>query len=64
MAIAALKDDLEEGTGSVELQSELEAIGFKVNVRALTSGLHGIVIGNGKLMGGADPRREGVVLGQ
>jgi len=56
--------DLEEGTGSEALQNELEAIGFEVNVRSLTSGLHAIVIDNGKLMGGADPRREGVALGQ
>lgn len=55
--------DLEEGTGATALQSELEAIGYKVNVRSLTSGLHGIVIDDGKLMGGADPRREGVVMG-
>lgn len=55
--------DLEEGTGAEELQNELEAIGFEVKVRSLTSGLHGIVIDDGKLMGGADPRREGVALG-
>jgi len=55
--------DLEDGTGAVALQAELEAVGYKVNVRSLTSGLHGIVIDDGKLMGGADPRREGVVMG-
>ena len=56
--------DLEEGTGAEALQSELEAIGYEVNVRSLNSGLHAIVIDDGQLMGGADPRREGVVLGQ
>ena len=56
--------DLEEGTGAEALQSELEAIGYEVNVRNLNSGLHAIVIADGQLMGGADPRREGVVLGQ
>ena len=56
--------DLEEGTGAVALQSELEAIGYKVNVRALTSGIHAIVLDDGMLLGGADPRREGVVLGE
>lgn len=56
--------DLEEGTGSESLQTELEALGFEVKVRSLTSGLHAIVIDDGKLMGGADPRREGVALGQ
>ena len=56
--------DLEEGTGAVALQSELEALGFKVNVRGLTSGLHAIVIEDGQLLGGADPRREGVAIGE
>ncbi len=56
--------DLEEGTGAVELQHELEEIGYKVNIRGLTSGLHAIVIDNDMFMGGADPRREGVVLGR
>lgn len=56
--------DLEEGTGAVALQGELEALGFKVNVRGLTSGLHAIVIEDGKLLGGADPRREGVAIGE
>ena len=56
--------DLEEGTGAEALQGELEAIGYEVNVRNLNSGLHAIVITDGQLMGGADPRREGVVLGQ
>jgi len=56
--------DLEEGTGSEALQNELEAIGYEVNIRALTSGLHAIVIEDGQLMGGADPRREGIALGQ
>lgn len=58
------KFDLEEGTGAESLQVELESIGYEVGVRGLTSGLHGIVLDNGKLMGGADPRREGVVLGK
>jgi gamma-glutamyltranspeptidase/glutathione hydrolase len=29
----------------------------------MTSGLHGIVVTKGGLEGGADPRREGVALG-
>ncbi len=55
--------DLEEDTGSTSLAIELEALGYEVKVRGLNSGLHAIVIDDGKLMGGADPRREGVVLG-
>lgn len=55
--------DLEEGTTAVELSDGLSAMGFEVNTRALTSGLHLIGIGEG-LQGGADPRREGIALGQ
>jgi gamma-glutamyltranspeptidase/glutathione hydrolase len=37
-------------------------MGFEVNVRALTSGLHAIAVGE-TLSGGADRRREGIALG-
>lgn len=55
--------DLEEETVAADLQEPLEAMGFKVKVRGLNSGLHAIAIGNG-LQGGADPRREGIALGE
>ncbi|MFK7996207.1 MAG: gamma-glutamyltransferase [Granulosicoccus sp.] len=55
--------DLEEATGAVDLQSELEEIGYKVSVRGLNSGIHAIVIEDNLLMGGADPRREGIAIG-
>ena len=55
--------DLEEGTGAVDLQPGLEALGYEVNVRGLNSGLHAIAIGDG-LQGAADPRREGIALGE
>lgn len=55
--------DLEEGTGAVALQPGLEALGYEVNVRGLNSGLHAIAIGDG-LQGAADPRREGIALGE
>lgn len=60
--------DLEKGTTAERFQAPLEAMGFKVSVRDLNSGLQGIVVGdfatsNQHLSGGADPRREGIVLG-
>jgi len=55
--------DLEEGTGATDLQAGLEALGYEVAIRGLNSGLHAIVIDNGVLMGGADPRREGIAIG-
>jgi len=56
--------DLEEGRGLEQAQGALEAMGHEVKVRDLTSGLHGIRQTESGLEGGADPRREGVVLNQ
>ncbi len=56
--------DLEKGTAFEALQAPLEAMGFEVNLRGLTSGLHAISIGPDGLLGGADPRREGIALGE
>ncbi|OQY50539.1 MAG: gamma-glutamyltransferase [Candidatus Parabeggiatoa sp. nov. 2] len=55
--------DLEEGTGAVAFKQSLEARGHEVKVRDLNSGLHAILMQDGKLYGGADPRREGLVMG-
>lgn len=55
--------DVEEDTPATELAAPLEALGYKVNPRALTSGLHAIAITSDGLEGGADPRREGIALG-
>ncbi|MEM8656193.1 MAG: gamma-glutamyltransferase [Pseudomonadota bacterium] len=54
--------DFEEETSAADLAPQLEALGFEVNVRGLNSGLHAIEIGD-TLRGGADPRREGIALG-
>ena len=54
--------DLEDGTTAVDQLPMLEGMGFDVSVRSLNSGLHAIAIGE-KLMGGADPRREGIAIG-
>ena len=55
--------DLEEGTPLTALGPVLEALGHEVRIGPLTSGLHGIAVTGHGLQGGADPRREGVVLG-
>jgi gamma-glutamyltranspeptidase/glutathione hydrolase len=54
---------LEADTSIENLKSALQNKGHSVTIRPLNSGLHGIVIQNGNLIGGADPRREGLVLG-
>ena len=55
--------DLEAGTAAEDLAEGLGAVGYETNARALTSGLHLIAIGD-TLRGGADPRREGIALGE
>ncbi|MFQ3206148.1 MAG: gamma-glutamyltranspeptidase/glutathione hydrolase [Glaciecola sp.] len=55
---------LEKGTALPKLQVELEMKGHDVRVLDLNSGLHGIQLIDGKLIGGADPRREGVAVGR
>jgi len=56
--------DLEEDTSATQLSDGLTALGYEVNTRALTSGLHAISIHEDGLKGGADPRREGIALGE
>ena len=41
----------------------LESMGHKVITRPMQSGLHGIVVTKDGMFGGADPRREGIALG-
>jgi gamma-glutamyltranspeptidase/glutathione hydrolase len=55
--------DLEKNTSLENMVEPLEALGYRVNLRALNSGLHAISIAKGGLAGGADPRREGIALG-
>lgn len=56
--------DIEKGTNALSFKNKLEQMGFKVNVRDLTSGLHAIRITNDGLEGAADPRREGLAIGK
>jgi len=54
---------LEYDTPLLALSKKLQSLGHAVSVRRLTSGLHGIRLTmDGQLDGGADPRREGVVV--
>ncbi|RUO21588.1 gamma-glutamyltransferase [Aliidiomarina haloalkalitolerans] len=54
---------LERHTNLEQLVRLFEARGHDVEVRDLNSGLHGISIRDGRLEGGADPRREGTAKG-
>ena len=53
---------LERGPMAEALKPLLEAKGHKVDVRDLNSGVHAIEVKKTGFVGGADPRREGVVL--
>ena len=55
--------DLEAGTAATSLAADLEVLGYETSVRDLNSGLHGIAITADGLEGGADPRREGIAVG-
>ncbi|MCE0495678.1 gamma-glutamyltransferase [Vibrio salinus] len=55
--------ELEAGTSAETYKAALKKMGYQVQIRDLNSGLQGIVFTDGKLQGGADPRREGVAMG-
>ena len=55
--------ELEAGTALEEIAPVLEALGHEVRLRPLVSGLHAVRRVDGRLEGGADPRREGVARG-
>lgn len=54
--------DIEQDSDLATLEEPLTALGYEVNLRDLNSGLHAISIG-ATLQGGADPRREGIAIG-
>ncbi|MEM9845761.1 MAG: gamma-glutamyltransferase, partial [Pseudomonadota bacterium] len=55
--------DIEADTAAEALAGPLGDMGFDIGIQPLTSGLHAISLGE-ELRGGADPRREGLALGQ
>lgn len=55
--------DLEADSGLDKLIPALEALGHTIKLKTMTSGLHAVQLKDGKLLGAADPRREGVALG-
>jgi gamma-glutamyltranspeptidase / glutathione hydrolase len=55
--------ELEVGRGLKDLKVALESIGHRVKLKTMNSGLSVITINRDGLRGGADPRREGTVMG-
>lgn len=58
------KTELEAGTALEGMKDALAARGHEVTVMEQNSGLHGIQVTKKGLIGGVDPRREGVALGE
>ncbi len=56
--------ELERGSSAEAFADALRAMGHPVAVTDMVSGTHGIVRTPRGLAGGADPRREGVVIGE
>ena len=55
---------LEEGRFGAEVIEALNALGHEASERELVSGLQAIQRTEEGFFGGADPRREGVVMGE
>ncbi|WP_432458854.1 gamma-glutamyltransferase [Agarivorans sp. QJM3NY_25] len=55
--------ELEANSAAVDKQAALEALGYQTKIKAMTSGLQGIRIYPDRLVGAADPRREGIAKG-
>nr|WP_245396372.1 gamma-glutamyltransferase [Jiella sonneratiae] len=56
--------EVEAGTSATQLSGALRDLGFTVKETDLNSGIQAIAITPDGLSGGADPRREGVALGE
>lgn len=56
--------EIEAGTAAEALAPGLAALGFRVKVGAMTSGVQAVAITPQGLLGAADPRREGVAIGE
>ncbi len=56
--------DLESGSTAEQLASDFKQMGYETNVRGLNSGLHGIKFDENGMIGAADRRREGLVMGR
>ena len=55
--------EIEKATRLIETKNSLKELGYDVSERSLNSGLNVIMMNNGSLFGGSDPRREGIAIG-
>ncbi|MSP48252.1 MAG: gamma-glutamyltransferase [Alphaproteobacteria bacterium] len=55
--------EIEDGPSAMAIAASLRALGHETRIAEFTSGIQAIVVTKKGLVGGADPRREGVALG-
>jgi gamma-glutamyltranspeptidase/glutathione hydrolase len=55
--------EIEQGSALEAIVPQLQQLGHEVKLNTMTSGLHAILVTPDGLIGGADPRREGVAVG-
>lgn len=58
------KMELEENTKISEWDKEFQKMGYPVTIQNINSGLHGVMFTKSGMIGAADKRREGLVLGK
>ncbi len=56
--------EIEKGTPAEAMAATFQAMGYEAKIDDMTSGLQAIAIGPDGLTGAADPRREGVAIGE
>jgi gamma-glutamyltranspeptidase/glutathione hydrolase len=55
--------EVEDVSDADQWIAALDDLGHKAVAKSMTSGLNIIVVGDGELSGGSDPRREGAAMG-
>ena len=55
--------ELERGTPLENYQADLQRMGHRVSILPFPSGIQAIMLEKNQLIGAADPRREGMALG-
>ena len=58
------KMELEANTSAADFADDFKKMGYEISVQDINSGLHGVIFTKEGMIGAADKRREGLVLGK